>query len=161
MREFVISVGNQTVSCLTAIFVNPAAALSCNLEFLRFWFGQAANATSAQQRCTLATKVTSFPTLTSTAGKALKSSDTNASLITGGTAGAAGTSGTTATAEGAGASTSYWEDAFNVLNGWLHVPTPPETKIMNAGSLSGLQLMMPVVPTTSSTWSYGLVFREV
>jgi hypothetical protein len=82
-------------------------------------------------------------------------------VIAGGTAGAAGTCGINASAEGAGTKTPYWDEAFNVLNGWLHVPTPAETKIMPAGSASGLGLFLPVAAATLTNWAFGCVFREV
>jgi hypothetical protein len=162
MREFSISSAGITVAgATTLIFVNPAAAPSVNLEFLRFWVGQSANATSAQQRIQLETQVTAFPTLTSATPVKLKPADPNASVITGGTAGAAGTAGVNASAEGAGTKTTVLEDAFNVLNGWLHVPTPPESRIMPAGSTSGQGLFFPVAPSTLTNWAFGLIFREV
>ena len=161
MREFSISAGGITVAgTTTLIFVNPAAAPSVNIEFLRYWIGQSANATSAQQRVQLVTQVTAFPTLTSATPVKLKPADPNASVIIGGTAGAAGTAGTNASAEGAGTKTVVWEDAFNVLNGWLHVPTPPEARVMPAGSTSGQGLYLPVAPTTLTNWAFGEVYRE-
>jgi len=162
MREFSISSGGVTVAgTTTLIFVNPAAAPSVNLEFLRFWVGQTANATSAQQRIQLETQASVFPTLTAATPTKLKPADPNASVITGGTAGAAGTAGINASAEGAGTKTTVWEDAFNVLNGWLHVPTPAETRIMPAGFTQGLGLYFPVAPATLTGWAFGEVFREV
>ena len=162
MREFSISAAGITVvGASTLLFVNPAAAPSVNLEFLRFWAGQSANATSAQQRIQLETQVTAFPTLTAATPTKLKPADPNASVIVGGTAGAAGTAGINASVEGAGAKTAVWDDAFNVLNGWLHVPTPPETRIMPAGSVSGLGLFFPVAPATLTNWAFGAVFREM
>jgi hypothetical protein len=162
MREFSISAAGATIiGATTLIFVNPAAAPNPNLEFLRFWIGQSANATSAQQRVQLVSQVTAFPTLVSATPVKLKPSDPNASVIVGGTAGAAGTAGVNASAEGAGAKTALWEDAFNVLNGWLHVPTPPETRIMPAGLASGLGLFLPVAPATLTNWAFGEVFREM
>jgi hypothetical protein len=161
MREYKISAGGITVAgATTLIFVNPAAAVSANLEFLRFWVGQSANATSAQQRIQLETQVTAFPTLTSATPSKTKESD-GASVITGGTAGAAGTAGTNASAEGGGAKTGEHDDAFNVLNGWLFVPTPPETRVKNAGSSSGLGLFFPAAPTALTNWAFGLIFREI
>lgn len=161
-REFSISAGGITVAgATTLLFVNPPAAPSFNIEFLRFWIGQSANATSAQQRVQLETQVTAFPTLTAATPAKLKPADPNASVITGGTAGAAGTAGINASAEGAGAKTSVWEDTFNVLNGWLHVPTPPETRVMPAGFASGLGMFLPVAPATLTNWAFGSVFREV
>jgi hypothetical protein len=164
MREFSISTSATlaTSAAITLIFINPAGAPNPNLEFLRFWVGQSASATSAQQRIQLVTQVTAFPTVTSATPTKLKPSDPNASVITGGTAGSAGTAGTNASAEGAGAKTAVWDDAFNVLNGWLHVPTPAETRVMPAGFASGLGLYFPVTPSVSTAgWAFGLVFREV
>lgn len=161
MMEYVISSAGITVAgATTLIFLNPAAAPSTNDEFLRYWVSQSANATSAQQRIQLETQVTAFPTLTSATPAKLKRGGP-ASTITGGTAGAAGTSGINASAEGAGTKTVVFEDAFNVLNGWLHVPTPSETIVMPAGSASGLGLFFPVAPTTLTNWAFGAIFREV
>ncbi len=162
MREFSISAGGVTViGATTLINVFPAAAPSVNLEFLRYWVGQSANATSAQQRIELATKASIFPTLTAATPVKLKPADPNASVITGATTGAQGTAGTNASAEGAGTQTIVWDDAFNVLNGWLHVPTPAETRVQPAGYASSLQLYFPVTPGTTTNWAFGLVFREV
>jgi hypothetical protein len=165
MREFALSAGGAAgltvLGATTLLFLNPTAAPNLNIEFTRFWIGQAANATSAQQRAQLETQVTAFPTLVSATPAKLKRADPNASIITGGTAGAAGTSGVNASAEGAGAKTAIFDDVFNVLNGWLHVPTPPETIIMPAGSASGLGLFFPAAPTTLTGWAFGTIFREV
>lgn len=162
MREFSISAGGVTVvGATTLVYVASAAAPNVNLEFLRYWVGQSANATSAQQRIQLATKASVFPTLTSATPVKLKPADPNASVITGGTAGANGTAGTNASAEGAGAQTTVFEDAFNVLNGWLHVPTPAETRVMPAGFAQGLELYFPVTPGTTTNWAFGLIYREV
>lgn len=161
-REFSISAGGITVvGATTMIAVNPKASANFNLEFLRFWVGQSANATSAQQRIEIATKSSVFPTLTSAAPVSLKAADPNASIITGATTGAQGTSGINASAEGAGAQAIVWDDAFNVLNGWLHVPTPPETRVIPAGYAQSLELYFPVAPGTTTNWAFGLVFREV
>jgi hypothetical protein len=160
MREFAVSDAGITLAgATTLVFVNPIAAPNMNLAFLRYWVGQSANATSAQQRVEIETQVTVFPTLTSATPAKIKRADA-VSVIVGGTAGAAGTSGTNASAEGAGAKTSVLEDAFNVLNGWLHVPTPDEVIVMPAGSASGLGLFLPIAPATLTNWAFGLVFAE-
>lgn len=162
MREFSISAGNISVAgATTMIYICPGAAPNPNLEFLRFWVGQTANATSAQQRVELATKASVFPTLTAATPVKLKPSDPNASYITGATSGAIGTAGTNATVEGAGAQTIVFDDAFNVLNGWLHVPTPAETRIMPAGFGNGLELYFPTAPATTTGWAFGLIYREI
>jgi hypothetical protein len=163
MREFSISpaAAQSVLGATTLIFINPAGAPNPNLEFLRWWVGQYANATSAQQVIQLETQVTAFPTVVSFTPTKLKPSDPNASVITGGTAGAAGTCGINASAEGGGAKTAVWTDAFNVLNGWLHVPTPAETRVMPAGFASGLGLFFLAAPTTLTSWVWGTVYREV
>jgi hypothetical protein len=162
MREFSISTSSISVAgATTMVYIAPGAAPNPNLEFMRFWVGQAANATSAQQRIQLASKASIFPTLVTTTPAKLKPSDPNASYIVGGTAGAIGTAGINASAEGAGVQALYWEDAFNVLNGWLHVPTPAETRVMPAGLGLGLELYFPVAPANLTVWVAGLVYREV
>jgi len=123
---------NITVAgATTLISIRPGT--TCSIEILRAWVSQNANATSAQVRIDAGTKVTAFGTFT--AATPAKTSLLDAiSQITGGTAEAAGTSGINASAEGGGAFTSIYPDAFNALNGWLWVPTPFETITLNAGS---------------------------
>lgn len=159
-REYAISAGGITLAnqAVTLVFINPGVTQS--IEILRCWVSQSANATSAQQRVQLVTQVTAFPTLTSTTPAKLKIIDP-VSVIAGGTAGAAGTCGTNASAEGAGAKTVLINDCFNVLNGWLWVPTPAETIVMNASAASGFGLHLPVAPATLTNWSFGLVYREL
>jgi hypothetical protein len=162
VREFAISAGGVTVAgATTLISINPAAAPNFNIEMLRFWVGQSANATSAQQRIQLLNKASVFPTLTSYTPTKLKVADPNVSIIAGGTAGAIATCGVNASAEGAGAATVRWDDAFNVLNGWLHVPTPPETQVYPAGFGNSIGLYFPVAPTTLTNWAAGAIYREV
>ena len=155
------TLANQAV---TLSFVNPgaggAAGQPGGFEVLRAWAGQSANATSAQQRVQLNTQVTAFPTLTSSAPTKLTFGDP-ASGITGGTAGAAGTCGVNASAEGAGTKTTVFGDAFNVLNGYLWVPTPREVLRIGAGAASGVGLHLPVAPATLTNWVWGLNFEEL
>lgn len=161
MNEFTVGGSNATVAgATTLVFINPAAAPSVNLEIMRCWVGQSANATSAQQRIQLETQVTAFPTLTSATPAKLKRASGN-SVITGGTAGAAGTSGINASSEGAGGKTAILDDAFNVLNGWLWVPTPRECIVMPAGSTSGFGLFFPAAPATLTGWTFGVSYAEV
>ncbi len=161
-KEYTVSAGGITLAnaAVTLVFINPKAAPNVGLRILRAWIGQSANATSAQQRVQLVTQVTAFPTLVSATPKPLSNADAVASLIIGGTAGAAGTTGINASAEGAGTKTIIWEDAFNVLNGWLWVPTPRETIYMPAGSVSGFGLHLPVAAGTLTNWAFGIAFAE-
>lgn len=145
----------------TLVFVNPAAAPSVNLQIIRAWASQSANATTAQQRIQHETQVTAFPTLTGATPAKLKRADPNVSVIVSGTAGAAGTAGTNASAEGGGTKTAIFDDAFNVLNGYLWVPTPAEIIVMPAGSASGYGLFFPVAPGTLTNWHAGVNYAEV
>lgn len=163
MREFNVSLGGQTVAngSVSLIGLRPAAAPSVNIEILRWWVGQAANATSAQQRITLQIKASAFPTFVAQTPVKLKAADPNASVLVGSTTGAAGTVGVNASGENGGAYTQQSDDAFNVLNGWLMVPTPPETFILPASQASVFVMQFPAAPATLSTWSWGCQYREV
>jgi len=161
MNEF--SVGGENLTIIganTMVFINPAAAPTVNIECIRMWLGQTGTATSAQIRVQVTTQVTAFPTLVSATPAKLKRAS-GASVITGGTAGAAGTSGINASAEGGGAKTVVWGDAFNNLNGYLWVATPRETLVMPAGSASGVNLFLPGTPATLSGWTAGINYGEV
>lgn len=167
-REFVISISNSTViSATTLTLLTPASAPNPSIEFLRFWVGQSANATSAQQRINIVTQISSWPTVAAFTPKALKRSEPNASVITAFSSNAIGNCGINATVEGAGTKTTIWEDTFNVLNGWLLVPTPPETIVMGANppvtvaTAAGLEMFFPSTPATLTGWSWGLTYREV
>src|SRR6185369_1559878 len=98
MREYNVSVGAATVSGTTTLaFIRAAAAPACNIEFLRYWIGYSANATSAQQRVQLALNSGS---ITGTATTPSKQKEVDAvSAITGSTTPAAGNCTTNATAE--------------------------------------------------------------
>jgi len=162
-REFSVGGDGLTLAnqAVTLVFVNPAAAPNFNLDFLRFWASQQGSATSAQQRIQVETQVTAFPTLVSATPRALKFSDPNASIITGGTAGAAGTAGINASAEGAGSKTVRFGDNFNVLNGYLWVATPREVITMMAGAASGLGLFLPAAAASLTNWACGANYGEV
>lgn len=159
------SVGGDGLTLANAVvtlaFINPAAAPNVSLDILRLWCSQQGSATSAQQRVEVETQVTAFPTLTAATPRHLKFADTVASIITGGTAGAAGTAGVNASAEGGGSKTVIWGDNFNVLNGYLWVPTPREVLNLPAGFASGLGLYFPAAAASLSNWAAGINFGEV
>lgn len=163
MREFIISSAGLTVASgsVTLLFLRSAAAPSVNHEVLRWWIGQSANATSAQQRIEISQRGSSFPTLLAYTPIVVKTQDPNAPVLVGSTNGAAGTAGINASGENGLTNTAVYADDFNVLNGWLMVPTPPETFINPAGTLTGIALRFPVAPGTLTTWGWGCVYREV
>jgi hypothetical protein len=163
MREFSFGGTNLTVAGATTLnALKPAAAPNVNIEFLRHWIGQTANATSAQQRVEFAQQaVSGSPALTSVTPSKLKLQDPNASVIAGGTALAAGTAGINASVESSGANTTIWDDAFNVLNGYLKILTPPELEDFPAGFANASRLWFPSAPATLTGWTWGQNYREV
>lgn len=161
-REFAVSAGGITVAGATTLLaIQPTTAPNFNIEFLRWWVGQSGSTTTAQQRVEIINKASVFPTLTSVTPTKLKVADPNNSIIAGNTAVIPGAVGMNASAEGGGAATVRWDDAFNVLNGWLHVPTPPETQIYPAGFTNSIQLYFPQSPTGTTGWAFGCTYREV
>lgn len=163
-RAYILAAANVTLAnqpVTLAYFQAPTAAPIVALKVLRGFASQSANATSVQQRVQLSRQASAFPTLVSQAPVALTGSDP-ASKITGGTAGAAGTSGINASAEGAGTKSVVYPDAFNVLNGWLYVPTPDEVMTESAQSTAeGFGMVFPAAAATLSNWNAGLVLQEL
>ena len=169
MREFVLSTLSatlgSTVGTVTLLYLRASGAPNMNIEVLRWWVGQSANATSAQQRIQYGFRGTGFPTLTALTASALKMQDPNATVListtVGSTAGITGANASAETTTGASTYGTGYNDNFNVLNGWLMVPTPPETLINPAGHGSGIALVFPTQPATAGTWGYGCIYREV
>lgn len=161
-REFSVGGDGLTLAnqAVTLVFINPTSAPNLNLQILRMWASQQGSATSAQQRIEAETQVSVFPTLVSATPRHLKMGDATASIITGGTAGAQGTSGINASAEGAGTKTVMLGDNFNVLNGYLWVPTPRELIDLPAGLVGGFGLFLPAAAASLSNWAAGINFAE-
>lgn len=161
-RVYSLNAGGLTLAnqAVTLAFLNPAAGPGPAIKITRVTVGQSGSTTSAQQRVQLVTQVTAFPTLTSSTPKTTSLGDP-VSSITGGTAGAAGTSGVNASAEGAGTKTVRKEGTFNVLNGYEWVSSPNDQIILQAGSLSGFGVHLPVAPSSLSNWQAEIVFEEV
>jgi hypothetical protein len=159
-REYSVSGDAQTVVAAPQMtWLNPKASPSCAIELIRAWASQRANATSAQQGAGIGTKVTAFPTVVGVTPSATKLSDPVSLLVSG--TGAAGTSGINSSANGGGTETNVVQDNFNVLNGWLWVPTPAETVVVGAGAASGIFTQFHGTPGTLTGWSFGCIFREV
>jgi hypothetical protein len=162
-REFSVGGGGLTLAnqAVTLVNLNPTAAPNVSYDMLRLWCSQQGSATSAQQRVEAVTQVTAFPTLVSATPRPLKFADTVASAITGATSGAAGKSGINASAEGGGTKTVMWDDNFNVLNGYLWVPTPRELVNMPSGSTSSFSLFLPAAAASLTNWAAGMNYGEV
>jgi hypothetical protein len=160
-REYVISAGGITLANqpVSLVVINPSATQG--FEILRCWVSQSQNATSAQQRVQLVTQVTVFPTVVTATPAKTKMNDPASGIVGIGGVCAAGKCGINASGEGAGSKTVILEDSFNVLNGWLWVPTPKETIILGAGLTSCFNLFLPVAAAQFSNWSFGVAYAEI
>ena len=160
MREYTVIGSNITVAnqAVSLVAIMPPAGKA--IEILRAWISQHANATSAQQRVSLGVKATAFQTVTSVTPQKLKQGDP-ASGIAGATTIAAGKCGINASAEGAGTYTELIGDAFNVLNGYLWIPTPRETIILDSAAALAFVLQFPAAPSTLTGWNFGVTFAEI
>jgi hypothetical protein len=162
-RCYTVSGDNQTVvAAPQLVHINPSAggAGIPGFEVLRCWVSQRANATSNQQGVRLGTKITAFPTLVSATPAKTWLGDPTANIV-GGTTGAAGQSGINSSANGGGTEIGVVPDNFNVLNGWLWVPTPNETMMFMPGGTSSFFHQFTSTPTTLTAWSFGTVYKEV
>ena len=62
---------------------------------------------------------------------------------------------------------TLYADSYNVLNGWLWVPTPAETHVLGLSLVAGVNstkaygLFVPVAPASLTNFSGGLSFREL
>jgi hypothetical protein len=161
MREYTVGGANITVanaSPVTLVAIMPAAGQS--IEILRCWASWHGNVTSLMQRILLGTKVTAFQTVTNVEPQKTKRSDP-ISLIVGATTIAAGKCGINASAEGAGAVTPIINDAFNVLNGYLWIPTPKETIIISGGAAEAFVMQFPAATVDLAGWNFGVTFAEL
>jgi hypothetical protein len=162
-RTYTVSGDNLTVAAspqLVFLNVSAGGAAVPGYEILRAWVSQRANATSAQQGVRLGTKLTVFPTLVSATPAKTSLGLPTANLV-GNTTGAAGSAGINSSANGAGVEVGIYPDNFNVLNGWLWVPTPAETMLAMPGCTSGNFLQFTSTPGTLTGWSFGVAYREI
>ena len=161
-REYSLSGASQTVVAAPQLcWINPPAggATAAGAELIRCWCSQNANATSAQQGIRIGQKASVFPTMVGATPNPLKLADPASKFASG--TGAAGTAGINSSANGAGTETGIYPDNFNVLNGWLWVPTPSETLVVMPGGSQGLFLQFTSTPGTLTGWTFGIIYREV
>lgn len=150
--------------------IYPAATTPAfSLKFLRHWIGQSGSATSAQQTVAL----WSFrpQTAQATLGTAqnpvpVQQQNTTTCSVSGSTTLAAakcgiGSSGVTEQTVGTGQIVYLWNDAFNVLNGYLKVNTPDECEVFAVGATNYARLCLLTTPSPTTGWSWGQVFTEL
>jgi hypothetical protein len=156
-REYVVSSSNITIAgATTLISLRPTSTQA--IEILRMWVSQSGTLAITNQRVRVNYQTGTVGTFTGATPQKLKVSDPPCS-ITSGTAQGAGSAGINASVEN-GTKTTVFEDAFNVLNGWLWVATPRETLIVPAAG-SALGLDFPTAPATLTGWAFGITFAEI
>lgn len=113
---------------------------------IRAWVGQGNSETSTQEEIELL-RTTTAGTGTSATPRPL-----------GSYAAAAGTATVNHTAEGT-AGDSLHREAFNIVTGWLWIPTPIEAVIVPPSGR--IALKFPVAPEASIDVTAGIVFAEI
>jgi hypothetical protein len=138
----------QTATILTAITaIQVVAAAAKPLVLIRGWMTESASATAAQAGIHLVRK-----SAAGTAGAAVTPVKHNLSA-----AAASHTAGHQYSAEGTVTDTLD-EEGFNVVNGWLYLPTPDEQVVVPGAGILGAQFA--AAPATQ-TWRYGLTVVEI
>lgn len=160
-REYTIFGGGQTLASQVVTLVGMLPSSTYGFEIIRAWVSQQGSTTSAQQRVAMCSQASVYPTVVTMTPSKLKYNDPTANLAGIGGTLTAGKCGINASGEGAGSKTTIWEDVFNVLNGWLWIPTPNETIVFSAGCTSSFGLYLSAAPTTTTNWSFGVVYREL
>lgn len=135
----------RTVSTANTV-LQLTAPSTMNLEILRVWIEQSSSTTSAMADAALVRK-----TATVTGGTSI----TPSKLVPGDPA-ATTTAVRTATGEGTETDTLAAE-SFNILNGWLWIPTPDERPWV---APSGMVALRFTAAPTSATYRYGITFLE-
>jgi hypothetical protein len=175
-REYVINMSTATVTSTNTLVAFCPSANSPTIEVMRAWLSQRYGATSGQQGVALvmqwagatANYVVGLSTGQITSPTLTKAGDPVSyyygSTVCGPTTGTGTTGSVTlnCTSDGTGVKNIIISDNFNVLNGWLWVPTPAETHMLGArASTQSYGLYLPVTPATLTLWTAGLSYREL
>ncbi len=142
------------VATLISILQLKAGAL-VPFEILSATLSQGISETSAEEAIEFVRKTVAATVTTAVAGThlfKLRPGDPTAGLDLGTAA-----TGVIATAEGTDGDIVLRE-AFNVLNGWKHLPVPEERIFVPAAGI--IALKFPVAPA-SQTWQMGITIREL
>lgn len=137
----------QTATISTAItIIQVVAAAAKPLILIRAWVTESASATSAQAGVEIVRKTAAGTTTSVTPVKHNPSA-----------AASSFTAGHNATAEGT-VTDVIPSEGFNVVNGWLYLPTPDEQVIVPGGGI--LAVRFAAAPA-SQTWRYGMTVVEI
>lgn len=150
MRVYSVELVNTAVTgAITLVQIKAGSARLVTI--LRAWCGQSNLTASAMQRIQILRK-SAAATVSSATPLLLDAGDAAAGSV-GGTA----ATGTNASVEGTDGDVLVDTD-FNVLNGWLWVPTPEERIIV--GPAGFIAIKFPGAPASSMTTSAGFLFGE-
>jgi hypothetical protein len=150
-RVYKVALVNVSVSTgITLVQIKAGATVP--LQILRSTVSQSSSTTSAALRVQINRK-SAAATVTSATPVLLGPVTDPAASAVGGTS----ATGFTATAEGTD-SALLIEDGFNVLNGWVFLPTPKEYLFVDAASIIGLKF--PVGPS-ATTFEAMMIFEEL
>lgn len=152
--EYILQNNGVTIStAITALQLK--AGTNGPIEILRAWATQASNITSAQCSIGLIRKSLAATVTAASAGVTLNKQSPIAP-----TADAAlGTSATGVTATSEGTDGDYLHvEGFNILNGFMYLPTPEERIIVPQGGIIALKFLDA---PSSSKWYCGIHFREL
>jgi len=149
----VYKVALAAVSVSTAItLIQLKAGATVPLQIIRATISQSSSTTSAALRAQINRK-SAAATVTSATPALLGPVTDPAASAVGGTS----ATGTNASAEGTD-SALLVEDGFNVLNGWVFLPTPKEYLFVDAATIVGLKF--PTAPS-ATTFEAMLIFEEL
>jgi hypothetical protein len=137
----------QTVATAITILQIQAPGAAA-VEILRAWCQQSSSTTSAMARIEILRKTVG---ITGTAGPPTPQPTEV------GAAAAGSVIAWRATAEGTDGVILY-EEAFNILNGWVYLPVPEERFAIGPANM--LALKFPAAPPSAS-YTFGMVFREL
>lgn len=146
---YVAKNGDAGVVITTAITILQVKAGAAALELIRAGVTQGLSETSTQEHIQIVRK-SAAATVTSFTPRKYNPGDPVA-LAVGGTA----ATGYTGTAEGTDTDILV-DDGFNILNGWLWVPTEDRIVVPQAGIIA---MKFPVAPGTA-TYRAFMVFKE-
>lgn len=150
MRVYSVVMNATSVSGAITL-IQIVAGSAADLRLIRAWCSQSGSTTSAQQKIQINRK-SGAATVTSQTPAQFDTNDAAAQAV-------GGTSATGVNASGEGTDTTVLiADAFNVLNGWIWVPTPEERIYVPPGGIIGLKF--PTAPGSALTIEAGLVFAE-
>ncbi len=164
-RQYTAVMTNVTVTSTNTWVAISSPSPSPAIELLRAWASQHANATSAQQEIRLVTQfngAAANQVVGTSATLGVPVASDPASKLTASTVCGAGAATVNCTSDGNGVKSTLYTDNFNVLNGWLWVPTPNETHILSAlASSVSYGVFAAATPGTTSNWSAGLSYHEI